>query len=224
MTNLYFVRHGFTPANNAKYNNQKNIYTIADDKNMPLDYIYGVKQAREVGTYLNNLKGKTLILVSPYKRAKETMLYALENVNFDYEIKVENDLHEINSGVHYAKTVDELFSMYDGINKVLENLEKDPYNTRYLDGESQFDVKNRVEKIAKKIKDIKASNIYDNIIIFGHGIVNRWIIWWITGKLYEPYQKNGDILLVDDDIKLVFSTKAYAPIGYKVDINKYKQD
>ena len=51
MTNIYLIRHGFTPANNANYNRQRGIREIAEDSDMPLEREYGVKQAREVGEF-----------------------------------------------------------------------------------------------------------------------------------------------------------------------------
>ena len=73
MGNIYLIRHGFTPANNANYNNQRGLSLIASDEDMPLDRIYGVSQALELGSFLNGIRGKSLILVSPYKRTRETL-------------------------------------------------------------------------------------------------------------------------------------------------------
>ena len=68
LSNIYLIRHGFTPANNASYNNQRGMSEIAIDSYMPLEKHYGRRQAEELGKFLDTIKGKTLILVSPYNR------------------------------------------------------------------------------------------------------------------------------------------------------------
>ena len=45
MSKLYLIRHAFTPANNASYNNQRNLWRIAKDKDMPIEKVYGIRQA-----------------------------------------------------------------------------------------------------------------------------------------------------------------------------------
>ena len=55
MANIYLIRHGFTPANNANYNCQRGIREIAEDRDMPLERNYAVRQAEEAGIFLNNL-------------------------------------------------------------------------------------------------------------------------------------------------------------------------
>ena len=103
MNNIYLIRTGFTPANNADYNNQRGLSEIATDSYMPLEIHYGRKQAEELGKYLNTIMGKTLILVSSYNRTLETLEIALKNMHGDYKVEVRDELHEINLGVHFAK-------------------------------------------------------------------------------------------------------------------------
>lgn len=224
MPNIYLIRHGFTPANNASYNGQKYLYTIAKDKDMPLEMEYGRKQALEIGEYLSHLDGKTLILVSPYRRTKETLEIALSKLKMDYEIKVCDELKEINSGVHYGKTKEEMLEMYPESSLVYEELKNDFFGTKYLQGESQLDVKERTKEIANRIKKISESNQYSNILIFGHGTVNRWLSFWITGKFIDYAPKNGEIILIKNNTyESVFIPKTLVPLGYMVDIDKHKE-
>lgn len=224
MPNIYLIRHGFTPANNASYNGQKYLYTIAKDKDMPLEMEYGRKQALEIGEYLSHLDGKTLILVSPYRRTKETLEIALSKLKMDYEIKVCDELKEINSGVHYGKTKEETLTMYPEASLVYEGLKKDFFGTRYLQGESQLDVKERTKEIALRIKEISESNKYSNILIFGHGTANRWICYWITGNYIDHPLKNGEIIMIKNNLyETVFIPKTLVPLGYMVDIDKHKE-
>jgi len=224
MPNIYLIRHGFTPANNASYNGQKYLYTIAKDKDMPLEMEYGRKQALEIGEYLSHLDGKTLILVSPYRRTKETLEIALSKLKMDYEIKVCDELKEINSGVHYGKTKEEMLEMYPESSLVYEGLKNDFFGTKYLQGESQLDVKERVKGIANRIKEISESNKYSNILIFGHGTANRWICYWITGNYIDHPLKNGEIIMIKNNLyETVFIPKTLVPLGYMVDIDKHKE-
>ena len=73
MCDIYLIRHGFTPANNASYNGQTHLREIAEDKDMPLEIKYGKEQANEIGDFLNCINGHVLVLSSPYRRVKETI-------------------------------------------------------------------------------------------------------------------------------------------------------
>ncbi len=224
MSNIYLIRHGFTPANNASYNGQKRLYTITTDPNMPLEMEYGRKQALEIGEFLSNLEGKTLILVSPYRRTRETLELALPKLKDSCDVEVCDELREINSGVHYGKTKEETLTMYPEASLVYEGLKKDFFGTRYLQGESQLDVKERTKEIALRIKKISESNQYSNILIFGHGTVNRWLSFWITGKFIDYAPKNGEIILIKNNTyESVFIPNTLVPLGYMVDINKHKE-
>lgn len=223
MTQIYLIRHGFTPANNAKYNNQRNLWKIASDFDMPLEINYGEEQARELGQFLNMISGKSLILVSPYHRTKQTLEIALQEMDGDYDIRICEDLHENQSGVHYAKTKEEVLELYPEAEEFYLHIDEYPYETRYLGGESGYDVRNRVKKISEEIISISQSDSYDNILIFGHGTVNRWIYYWINGDILPFNQKNCEVVLGNGEFhgKSVFLPKAWVPLGYKVDIKKY---
>lgn len=222
MGNIYLIRHGFTPANNANYNNQRGLSLIASDETMPLDRTYGVNQAIELGNFLNGIRGKTLILVSPYKRTRETLDYAMQNMNGEYEIVVIDELREINSGACYAKTKEEIIEENENAIDFYEKFEKDPLGTPFIDGESEYDVRNRVLDISSKIVDL--SEIYDNIFVFAHGTVNKWIFYNINNYFYE-YQKTCEVIRANDPDKgtSVFVPKTWAPKGYMIDIEKYKK-
>ena len=224
MSNIYLIRHGFTPANNASYNNQKWLRQIAEDKDMPLEKIYGVKQAEELGIFLNTIKGKTKIYVSPYRRTKETLEIALKYMQGKYDIEVVDDIHEIYSDIHYAKTKDELLSEYPDAMKFYEEFAKDPFNTKYIGGESKYDVRDRVKNISQEIINVSNSNKYDNIFIFAHGEVNKWIYYHINNELYNFSQKNCEVILANgiNKGKIVFTPKTFVPLGFLVNIDDYK--
>ena len=223
MTQIYLIRHGFTPANNAKYNNQRNLWKIAEDADMPLEMEYGEEQARELGTFLNMISGKALILVSPYHRTRQTLEIALAEMDGVYDIRICDDLHENHSGVHYAKTKEEVLEYYPEAEDFYKRVEENPFDVRYLGGESGYDVRDRVKNISEEIVSISESDIYDNIFIFGHGTVNRWIYYWINKKILPFNQKNCEVIIANGDNcgVSIFLPKAWVPLGYEVDIKKY---
>ena len=112
MSNIFLIRHAFTPANNANYSNQEGLWKIALNKDMPIEKNYGVNQALELGKFLDNFKGKILIYVSSYLRTRQTLEYALSKMNENYEIKTSDELIEFDSGIHYAHTAQEVLRMY----------------------------------------------------------------------------------------------------------------
>ena len=220
MTKVYLIRHAFTPANNAGYNNQKGLWQIALDKDMPLEKEYGEKQAIELGEFLNKLNGKILILASPYLRVQQTLKLALSQMHGDYDIKVVDDLVEFNSGIHYAHTVDEVLEKYAESKKYFEDAEKDLENAVYTGGESRNQVKERVKDIALKIQDISLSNKYDYILVFAHGTVNHYIYYWLTGEYIGYNMKNCEVVSVTDKESL-FVPFAFVPKGFMINVQDY---
>lgn len=220
MTKLYLIRHAFTPANNASYNNQKGLWKIARDKDMPIERVYGVKQALELGNFLNGLKGKILIYVSPYYRVKQTLGIALFKMHGNYDIRELEGLREFNSGVHYAHTIDEVLEMYPESKKYFEDAKKDLDSAVYTGGESRNMVKARVKDVALMLQEEVLSNEYDYILVFGHGMTNRYIYYHLTGDNLKDDMKNCEVLSVSDK-KSLFRPKAFVPKGFMVDISRY---
>ena len=171
MNNIYLIRTGFTPANNAYYNNQRGLSEIATDSYMPLEIHYGRKQAEELGKYLNTIMGKTLILVSSYNRTLETLEIALRNMHGDYKVEVRDELHEINLGVHFARTKEEILELYP-VSKAFEeylqkeNIEKleveDFENIAGLGIVGKVDNKKLIIGNAKILKEYNIENKYEN--------------------------------------------------------------
>lgn len=221
MTNVYLIRHAFTPANNARYNNQEGLWQIALDKDMPIEKEYGVKQALELGDFLNGLKGNILIIASPYLRVQQTLKYALSRMDGNYEIRVTDELHEFNSGVHYAHTIDEVLRMYPESKKYFEDAEKDLDSAVYTGGESRNDVKKRVRNIALAIQKLATSKKYDYILVFGHGTVNQYLNYHLTGEIIDHDMKNCEVYSVFDKQSL-FVPIAFVPKGFKINIADYK--
>lgn len=226
MSNIYLIRHGFTPANNANYNRQRGIREISEDRYMPLERKYGVNQAREVGAFFKSLvDGKTLIFVSPYRRTLETFMYASEVMDIDFEVSVDERIREIDSGVHYARLSSDVLKefpesreFFDTRDTVLADV------VPFYGGESQKDVRDRVLSFVYDVQNISDSNYYDNILIFTHGVAMRWIYYWLSeGKNLKFGIKNCEVIKAnsDDAGETLFIPKAFAPKGFKIDIPWY---
>lgn len=220
MTDVYLIRHAFTPANNASYNGQEGLWKIALDKDMPIEKEYGEKQALELGEFLSKLKGKILIFASPYLRVQQTLKIALTKMDGDIEIKVTDELKEFNSGVHYAHTIDEVLRLYPESEKYFEAAKEDLESAVYTGGESRLDVKKRVKNIALEIQKEALSDKYDYILVFGHGMVNRYIYYHLTGQYIGYDMRNCEVIDVKGK-RSAFLPKAFVPKGFKVDINSY---
>ncbi len=222
LSNIYLIRHGFTPANNASYNDQRGMSEIAIDSYMPLEKHYGRRQAEELGKFLDTIKGKTLILVSPYNRTLETLEIALKYMHGDYRVMIKDELHEINSGIHYARTKDEVLELFPETGKSFYRLKNwFPNATHYIYGESERDVEYRVYDISVYIEEMATE--YDNVFVFGHGTVNKWIYYWISDEnVLDHNMKNCEVIKINGKkAETVFVPETVVPKGYMVDIDEY---
>ncbi|MEE3342566.1 MAG: histidine phosphatase family protein [Bacilli bacterium] len=239
---IFLIRHGFCLANNVKWNNQigleEKIGELSYDENVPLDD-YGIEQAKEVGNFLKKyLEGsKVLFFVSPYRRTRQTLEYILgEFSNTDsFDIRVNKSIREMNAGIHYAKTNEEIMNTFPKeYNEYLINVDnlsshKDKGFIPYVRGEGQQDVRRRVYYFSKELKKIASTKIdnhlkYDYICVISHNFVNRWICYWLNNKVYNSIpMKNGEIRIGNgkEAGKTVFIPIAFVPKGYKVNLDKY---
>lgn len=138
----------------------------------------------------------------------------------DYEIRISSELKEFNSGVHYAHTIDEVKKMYPESKKYFDDAEKDFYNAVYTGGESRNQVKERVKNIAFEIKKIASTSEYDYILVFGHGTVNHYLNYHLTGEGIDHDMKNCEVYSVMDK-KTLFIPVSFVPKGFMVNIDDY---
>lgn len=250
MTKIYFVRHGFSPANNAGYNQQKNIRELcAYDEFMPLDE-YGVRQAEEVGRYLAGEIGgeKVLFLVSPYYRTRQTTHKILESIPHDeqsgFELMFVDALREINQGLEYAEpkvSSEDLESLTDVQAEMLFNREMreeyskkghDPESLPYLYGESMQDVSHRLRKLSADVKGVVESNEYDSVVVVSHNSVIKALYKLVTGESLAQKSYTGSVNKIygtepmpsDEAGKdsQCFVPEIVVPKGYKIDFGEFK--
>ena len=81
-------------------------------------------------------------------------------------------------------------------------------------------VRDRVKQVSLLFKNDLLKNDYDYIFVFGHGMINRYIYYWLTGENLQNDMKNCEVLSVSDR-KSIFLPKSFVPKGFMVDIDKY---
>ena len=264
-TKVFLCRHGFTPANNAGYNDQKNIREdiCGYDEYMPLETQFGTLQAKELGNFLKQSLGnskKVLVLISPYYRTRQTASIALKQIpeeqKDDYTVGTVDVLREINQGLQYAEPKTKDLSTSIGIDsysvdqtkkchkekfqthhsKKQDNSEYNntTYDSEYIPynaGESLSDVKSRLRRFSKRLKDDIDSKKYDAIVIVSHNTVLKALYEQVTGqplntKIYTggAIQLNACNPLSKDDIeaqKCVFTPSTSVPKDYIINPEKY---
>ena len=241
---ILLIRHGFSLANNVGWNLQRGLAKILGmlgwDEHVPLDD-YGIAQAKETGVFLAKLlKGKrVLFIVSPYQRTRET----LENIvgQFDdttsIDIMVEDSIREMNAGVHFGKTSDELEELYPEEyaerNEVISSLndKKDKRFIPYIGGEGHQDVRRRVRSFVRRLEKLAKGSDgkpqYDYICVIGHNFINQWIYYWLNNKQKIDVKgiKNGEVIIGNGENagKSIFAPATFVPKGYVIDFEKYKE-
>lgn len=219
-TRVYFVRHGFNPANNAGYNGQDNVRKMLCqyDEYMPLDE-YGRQQAVEAGEYLCPKIGgrKVLVLVSPYYRTRETAYELLSRIPTEQKkqlrIGTVDAIREINQGLEYADPKDiqrkvdkgeDLPPMSDAsyIDKyVTAQLRHDakqngynPETVSYCNGESTNDVKRRIRAFSRGLKKLIREGQYDDIVIVSHNTIIGQLYNLLTGEPLKYKTNTGSVI------------------------------
>lgn len=223
MTEILFIRHAYTIANNAKWNNQEGLFDfIKEDQNCPIEENYGKKQAEELNIFLKNyLKDKNIKwFLSPYYRVLQTSYIASKNIpNIDFDII--DDIKEIDAGLCYARTNDEVIKELKSHNLPLLDYKKD-YN-RYPLGESKNNVKSRVKSFAHKLKGLSQTNKYDIIVVFAHATVNHIIYNLIMDNKRNKEQITTEVISTYQK-EPIHTPSILVPKGYIIYLNNYDME
>lgn len=199
--NIYLVRHATSSANL-----DKEVYLSQPDFNVPLAP-HGKDQSIAAGKFLrDNLVGRTRMLVSPYRRTRETA--------DGIEIGLDDHAHDRREELALREIS---FGLFDGISD--ENLPKEfpleyAHYKKHVDfegeffspmplGESRAQVADRVKTVFGTIlRD--AHNGIENFIVVSHGVTIRtFIMQWMhySPEWYaeQPNPLNASIIRISSD-------------------------
>lgn len=206
--NVFLVRHGES-VSNALSKKLKEEGKILDEEQKIEDAKIelspkGIEQSKVIGRALLqhlNLASKdemekTLVLISPYERARETFENANEYMNFDYDgdnIFVLNDLREQSYGAFHM--IDRSIkrknygNMYDECQKSTISFFKPQ-----LLGESPADVSARLDSVFDFIEKISSRKPIKNVIIFAHRNINKCMLMKILNlpaEFYDDFEQDN---------------------------------
>lgn len=203
--NIFLVRHGESEVNifQKDINQNKKIsndFRIEDSK-IGLS-TNGKVQAEKIGAKIkkyieeNNIKNnEILLLVSPYKRARETFEKANEKIKLDKNnenIFILNSLREQSYGAFHMLSNDEKRKKFFEISNECNTIKEPFFKPQFL-GESPADVSDRLWNVINFIREkIKINNI-KNVFIIAHRNVNMCIIMDILNLPPEYYEKLKEI-------------------------------
>ena len=214
--NIYLVRHG-----QSEQNANKN-YFCSNDEIIPLTE-KGIEQAKEAGIFLSKLPlGKTLIISSPYVRAKQTASEIAKLTNLK-TIKYDNKLQEFKRGIFGNYTFEECSKIFpEEFSEFKRQLKsKDKFYARPPEGESAYDLCLKLAPYKSILDKLKNAN-YDSIIIVSHSGAIRSMLcslmeydkeWYYN----EPNMQNCSIrhLKLEEN----FQDFGYIHKGYKIQRN-----
>lgn len=203
--NVLLVRHGESVSNalRAKLKSE-NIFLdenqVIEDAKIDLTE-KGKAQSRAIGEKLlkymkaNGInKDKTLVLVSPYQRARATYEYANEILRFENNsdhVFVLNALREQAYGAFHMIDREIKKKNYETIYKICQKNTISYYKPQFL-GESPIDVSTRLNGVIDFIEKISNQTDIDTVIVFAHKNVNQCLLMNILNLPAEFYDDFND--------------------------------
>ncbi|OGF46748.1 MAG: hypothetical protein A2452_09345 [Candidatus Firestonebacteria bacterium RIFOXYC2_FULL_39_67] len=170
--NYYLFRHGESEANKAR--------CFANYKITPSLTETGKKQAESMHLVMKDLAIER-VYVSPYKRARETAAIIFQ----DRELYIEDNLKEIYVGELDGKSEIDPANWKKYIN-VVDAWEKGDNSARFEGGESNEEVKARIEKVlARANKECKESAAF-----VAHSDIFRSFFWLFCENHGKMIQDN----------------------------------
>ena len=220
MSNLHFIRHGFSGANLGNWTGHDIGFQLTDEY-CPLEASYGIKQAQEAGQYLREkLKGKkVLCYVSPYYRTRQTLYYLLKEQYPDLDIQIIEDknIREIDQGLQFQSTnagdYQEEIQYQKELQKDYKSKGHDGEYIPYLHGESITDVSRRVRSFEKELEAVLHSGEYDDILVVSHNTVIKLLYKWHTGKDMGKLF-SGSVISFEDGKETRFHPQTTVPKDY----------
>ncbi len=212
--NVFLVRHGESVSNalRAKFKSENVLLDedhVIEDAKIDLTE-KGITQSKEIGRkllhYLNANgvdKHRTLVLVSPYQRARATYEYANEILQFKNNsdnVFVLNALREQAYGAFHMIDREIKKKRYETIYKNCQKNTISYYKPQFL-GESPIDVSTRLNGVIDFIEKISKQKDINTVIIFAHKNVNKCMLMNILNlpaEFYDDfdYEENCSVLHV----------------------------
>ncbi len=159
---IYLARHGLTNYNELGLSNSdpsKDVYLTGK----------GIEQAKRLAKNLENIDFD-VIFISELKRTKQTA--EIINVHHEIPLKVDNRLNDVKTGfedVHYLVYHEALDSV------------DNRWTVRFNDGESQEDLKKRVESFIQELKKKK----YQTVLIVTSMVIIQEFYAIVKNLTYE---------------------------------------
>ncbi len=204
--NVLLVRHGESVSNALRKKLKEEGKLLDEDQKMEDAKIElsqnGINQSKVIGEKLSDFlnlsdaseKEKTLVLVSPFERARETFENANEFMQFDFEsdnVFVLNELREQSYGAFSMIDREIKRKNYGNIYDECQKSTLSYFKPQFL-GESPADVSARLERVSSFIKEIMKKKDIKNVIIFGHRNVNKCLMMNILNLPAEFYDDFED--------------------------------
>lgn len=211
--NVFLVRHGESVSNALRQKLKEEGKLLDEEQKMEDAKIRltekGIFQSKEVGKKLDqyfdkkNLdKSKTLVLISPYERARETYENANEFLKFN----------NLGDNVFVLNALREQF--YGAFNMIDREIKRKNYGNLYdecqkntisffkpqLLGESPADVSARLEGVTTFIEKIMKQREIENVIIFAHRNVNKCMLMNILNlpaEFYDDYEDDRNVTVLN---------------------------
>ena len=226
MAKLLFMRHGFTIANNARWNNQPGISEhIKSDRECPLEKSIGAVQVAEAGNFLKEKfkEKRVLVFVSPYLRPRESAQIIYQKVHKSVgsiQFKIVEALREIDQGAIFAKNYDEqdqeLGKDEAAYFRDMKKSKKGP-GLPFPYGESEVEVRRRILHFVKHDLLVACSSEeYDYVLVVAHDTVNKWL-YYIINDNFPPQQPTAAI--IENGGGIIFEPTTLVPHGYVVDLD-----
>ena len=169
----------------------------------------GKEQAEKLGEKLNNYiknnkikKENSLILISPYKRARSTFEIVNQKLKFDENkegVFVLNSLREQSYGAFHMISKETKKQEYGKIYNECQRIKSSYYKPQFL-GESPAEVSDRLWNVCQFIKEYSEENNIENVFIFGHGNVNRCMLMNLLNlppEFYDDFKRGSTASIIN---------------------------
>ncbi|MBE6453896.1 MAG: histidine phosphatase family protein [Alphaproteobacteria bacterium] len=169
--NIFTIRHG-----EAEHQVNPNIWKTHGNAEIPLT-ILGRQQANDCGEFIASMDidwDKTLIVVSPFARAKQTYEQIQRHLPCAMTI-TESLVEEQDFGLFNGLSTEQCYTTYPRYAKLydLQAKRDGEFNVVPPNGESKASVVKRAEKFLEKILLNSQDQQIENIIVVSHCVFNR---------------------------------------------------